>query len=35
MALVCFFSVLMTEEIEISELCTSLEPTIDCFFVFD
>ena len=32
MALLCFFSVLMMEEIEISKLCTSLEPTIDWSF---
>ena len=35
MALLRFFSVLMMEEIEISKLCTSLEPTIDWFILFD
>lgn len=35
MALLCFFSDLMMEEVEISKLCTSLEPTIDWFILFD
>lgn len=35
MALLCFFSVLMMEEVEISKLCTSLESTIDWFILFD